>query len=132
MSVTPMDAAPRASRSLGFMTQSFRAWCPRLGRYVVLRRVILDSTKAITRDAYVLANAFSEERDSTVLRLLDVLPVTDFSDNCKTCFFNILKSIFFYVYRRCLSFSCPFRLRLYSLRSVSSGHFHVRTYKKSG
>ncbi|VUZ47052.1 unnamed protein product [Hymenolepis diminuta] len=81
MSVTPMDNAPRASRSLGFMTQSFRAWCPRLGRYVVLRRVILDSTKAITRDAYVLANAFSEERDSTVLRLLDVLPVTDFSDN---------------------------------------------------
>ncbi|VDN97160.1 unnamed protein product [Rodentolepis nana] len=81
MSVTPMDTAPRASLSLGFMTQSFRAWCPRLGRYVVLRCVILDSSKVITREAYMLANAFSEERDSTILRLLDVLPVTDFSDN---------------------------------------------------
>ncbi|KAM7541484.1 hypothetical protein Aperf_G00000042098 [Anoplocephala perfoliata] len=81
LSVTPMDSAPLPSRSLGLMTQSFRAWCPRLCRYVVLRRVILDSAKLITREAYVLANAFSEERDSTVLRLLDVLPVTDFSDN---------------------------------------------------
>eukprot|EP00108_Taenia_solium_P012327 TsM_000830900 transcript=TsM_000830900 gene=TsM_000830900 len=80
-SVSPMENAPLPSRSLGLSTQCFRAWCPRLCRHVVLRRVILEPSKTISRDACFLANELCGAKDSSVLRLQDVVPVQEFRDN---------------------------------------------------
>ncbi|EUB59273.1 PAB-dependent poly(A)-specific ribonuclease subunit [Echinococcus granulosus] len=80
-SVSPMENTPLPSRSLGLPTQCFRAWCPRLCSHVVLRRVILEPSKTISKDACFLANELGGAKDSSVLRLLDVVPVQDFRDN---------------------------------------------------
>ncbi|VDK36838.1 unnamed protein product [Taenia asiatica] len=80
-SVSPMENAPLPSRSLGLSTQCFRAWCPRLCRHIVLRRVILEPSKTISRDACFLANELCGAKDSSVLRLQDVVPVQEFRDN---------------------------------------------------
>ncbi|VDM35392.1 unnamed protein product [Hydatigera taeniaeformis] len=80
-SVSPMENTPLPSRSLGLSTQCFRAWCPRLCRHVVLRRVILEPSKTISRDACFLANELSGAKDSSVLQLQDVVPVQEFRDN---------------------------------------------------
>lgn len=77
-----MENTPLLSRSLGLSTQCLRAWCPRLCRHVVLRRVILEPSKTISRDACFLANELCGAKDSSVLRLQDVVPVQEFRDNC--------------------------------------------------
>ena len=94
MAVSPLENAPSPSKLLGLTTQCFKAWCPRTYKHVVLRRVIIDPSLTISREGYFFANELTEARDSSVLRLLDVVPVQEFGDNCEHLYRSTLVKSF--------------------------------------
>ncbi|BHF61157.1 PAB-dependent poly(A)-specific ribonuclease subunit 3 [Sparganum proliferum] len=82
--VTPIEASsnPRVSDVLGFPTQCFRAWSPRLAAPVLLRRVVLPkSAPPLPNEAYYLAKQLCDLEHPSVVHLRDVFPTNDFSDN---------------------------------------------------
>uniref|UniRef100_A0A0X3NGW4 PAB-dependent poly(A)-specific ribonuclease subunit PAN3 n=1 Tax=Schistocephalus solidus TaxID=70667 RepID=A0A0X3NGW4_SCHSO len=82
--VTPIEASsnPRVSEALGFPTQCFRAWSPRLAAPVLLRRVVLPkSAPPLPNEAYYLAKQLCDFEHPCVVHLRDVFPTNDFSDN---------------------------------------------------
>ncbi|KER29550.1 hypothetical protein T265_03848 [Opisthorchis viverrini] len=74
---------PRVSVTFGLPCVCFKAWSPRFGRPMLLRRVILpvDHEAALSPDAYLLAKQLSELDHPAVVGFRDVFFTNAFNDN---------------------------------------------------
>ncbi|OON14411.1 hypothetical protein X801_09795 [Opisthorchis viverrini] len=97
---------PRVSVTFGLPCVCFKAWSPRFGRPMLLRRVILpvDHEAALSPDAYLLAKQLSELDHPAVVGFRDVFFTNAFNDNCgNLTVFSFSAAVVVYEYTPCSS-----------------------------